>query len=797
MWGYNRPATAPANDIYTYAVSASAPTVVTAQKLDDASGYVTSTTLYDALLRVRQTQNPTPQGGILVTDHFYDSRGWEWKTNTNWWDSGASPGSSIVTLPDSKIPDQTQTAFDGLGRPVQVTSYDDSAVKSTAYHAYYGDRVTTVPPAGGTPTSTVTDALGRTTELDSYTAAPAVSSSTSGGITTVSITGGTTQATGYSYNHRGELSDVKDAATGEDWSRGYNLLGQVTSTTDPNSGTTSKSYDSNGNLTGTTDADGHALTYTYDALNRKTGEYDGPSTSSPQLASWVYDNSNNVSGVTDPIGHLTTETSYSGSERLHDPAEGLQRLRRVTRRDRHPPRRRRRPGGQLHPHPHLHRHHRAAVPRHLPGLTRRRGAARGDGRLDLRPGVRPAQRHGRQHQRLRAERHLQRLLPGRPGRNRRRPANAYITNTYDPNTGNLTDSQVKNRGVSATPFDDTTYTYDPAGNITAQTDTRNGTATETQCFSYDTLDRLTQAWTATDNCAADPSGNGGSTVGDRISGGAYWTTWKYDPLGDQTTQTQHSLTGGTDTATSYTYNGNGTSQPNTLTSSSTTGPSGSTTAGYTYDPDGNTLTRSLPSGKQTLTWTHDGKLATDTTSAGTTSYLYDADGNLLLQKDPGQTTAYLFGGAQQLVLNTGTSAVTGTRFLALPGGGLAVRTGAGTATASRSPTSTAPACSPSTTPPPTRPGASTPPTAPPAARPPPPGPTPTPSSANPPTPPPAWTSSAPASTTLPPAGSCPSTPSSTPPARRPRRLHLRRRQPRHQLRPHRALPQITARRTPR
>jgi RHS repeat-associated protein len=258
-------------------------------------------------------------------------------------------------------------------------------------------------------------------------------------------------------------------------------------------------------------------------------------------------------------------------------------------------------------------------------------------------------------------------------------SNAYITSTYDPHTGNLTDSQTENPAVSSTPFDDTSYTYDPAGNITAQADTRNGTQSETQCFGYDTLDRLAQAWTATDNCAASPSGNSGSTVGDQISGGAYWTTWKYDPLGNQTTQTQHSLSGGTDTATSYTYNGNGTAQPNTLTSSSTTGPSGSATAGYTYDPDGNTLTRNLPSGKQTLTWTHDGKLATDTTSAGTTSYIYDAGGGLLLQKDPGQTTAYLFGGAQQLVLNTGTSAVTGTRFLQLPGGGVAVRTGAGTA----------------------------------------------------------------------------------------------------------------------
>ena len=38
--------------------------------------------------------------------------------------------------------------------------------------------------------------------------------------------------------------------------------------------------------------------------------------------------------------------------------------------------------------------------------------------LDLCPGVRPAQRDGRQHQRLRVERHLQRLFPGRPERNR-------------------------------------------------------------------------------------------------------------------------------------------------------------------------------------------------------------------------------------------------------------------------------------------------------------------------------------------------------------------------------------------
>lgn len=95
-----------------------------------------------------------------------------------------------------------------------------------------------------------------------------------------------------------------------DWGTTYNLLGEVTGTSGPDTGNTSMSYDAGGNLTSTTDADGHTISYAYDALSRKTAEYDGAT--SPQIASWVYDNSNNVAGVTDPIGQLTTETSYSG-----------------------------------------------------------------------------------------------------------------------------------------------------------------------------------------------------------------------------------------------------------------------------------------------------------------------------------------------------------------------------------------------------------------------------------------------------------------------------------------------------
>jgi RHS repeat-associated protein len=676
VWGYNRATTSPANDIFSYAVSNSAPTVVTTQKLNDESGYVTSTVLFDALLRVRQTQVPTPQGGMLVTDDFYDSRGWQWKNNISWWDSSASPGSSIVTVPDSQVPDQTVTDFDGLGRPVLVTSYDDSQVKSTTATAYYGDRVTTVPASGGTPTSTVADALGRTTELDSYTSPPTVTTSAANNITTVSITGGTYQATDYAYNTRGELSTITDQATGEQWARGYNLLGEETSSSTPNGGTATMSYDNNGNLTGTTDADGHTISYAYDALNRKTGEYDGPSTSSPQIASWVYDNSNNVAGVTDPIGQLTTETSYSGGNAYTIQQKGFNVFgeslgETVTL----PSTEGALAGSYAVTHSYssttglLLRDSYPASPSGgaLPAETVTHGYETG---FDLPDGMGGLAAYVQKITYTAFSQVAQEEIGSTTN-------NAYITNTYDPHTLDLTDSQVQNTNVSSTPYDDTSYTYDPYGNITAQTDVRNGTTTETQCFDYDTLDRLTQAWTATDGCAANPANNGGSTVGDQISGGAYWTSWQFDPLGDWTTQTQHSLTGGSNTVTSYSYNGNGASQPNTLTSTSTTGPSGTSTAAYSYDADGNTTTRNLSSGKQTLTWTDDSKLAAAATSAGTTSYVYDADGNVLLQKDPGLTTLYLFGGAEQLHLNTSSGAVTGSRFLSLPGGGTVVRNGAG------------------------------------------------------------------------------------------------------------------------
>jgi YD repeat-containing protein len=62
VWQYSRAVTAPANYLFTYQVSNTGITAVTTKKMNDGTGYVTSTLICDALLRTRQTQADTPDG---------------------------------------------------------------------------------------------------------------------------------------------------------------------------------------------------------------------------------------------------------------------------------------------------------------------------------------------------------------------------------------------------------------------------------------------------------------------------------------------------------------------------------------------------------------------------------------------------------------------------------------------------------------------------------------------------------------------------------------------------------------
>jgi RHS repeat-associated protein len=255
---------------------------------------------------------------------------------------------------------------------------------------------------------------------------------------------------------------------------------------------------------------------------------------------------------------------------------------------------------------------------------------------------------------------------------------AYVTKTWDPHTGRLTDQLLTRAVATPSTVDEEQYQYDLSGNITQQISTHLGSAStsETQCDSFDGLDELVAAWTATDNCAAQPTTASHAQVADNLgAASAYWTTWQIDPLGDRSNEVDHAFTGGpsSDITTTYGY-GNAGAQPHTLTSTGTTGGATGSTS-YIYDAAGNMTTRQAAQGNQTISYNDAGLLtAVNGSAGGNSTFVYDANGGLLLQKDPATTTLYL--GNEQITLNNATHALSGARYLSLPGGGEVIRTGA-------------------------------------------------------------------------------------------------------------------------
>ncbi|MFC1435235.1 RHS repeat domain-containing protein [Streptacidiphilus sp. N1-3] len=679
-WSDSRPTTAPANVTYSYSVSDSGPTAITTNTLDDAAGYVPSTVIYDAMLRPRQTQSATPQGGRIVTDTFYDSRGWKSATYNGWYDKDSGPNATLVSAADLKdqVPNQDYYSYDGLGRVVVDQSEKDNVEVSRTTTVYNGDRTTVLPPTGGTATTTLTDPLGRTRELDSYSTAPTLNTPADPFTGVWSVSGGTTQAISYGYDNRDNQTTT--SAGGSTWTSTVNLLGQTISKSDPDAGTSTMTYNTAGKVLQTTDSRGKTISYTYDAIGRLLGSYAAPATgqsSANQLTASFYDNSNNaVASMKYPLGHLTTNISYDADHNAYTTQEmGFSVFGSSV--------------GEKYTIPagtgtgalagtYTFQHSYSTNT----GLPQKStfGAAGGmaaetvsygyTGALDLPSGVGGLDTYAQSTSYDIYGRVNQETLGAGT------TTQAFITDSYDLHSGRLTDQLVTRSTAAPSTVDDQQYTYDLDGNITAQTSGRLGAVgTETQCFQYDGLDHLTQAWTANDSCAATPTTGHSSTVGDNLAGGTpYWSSWTFDALGQRQTATDHSTSGGADTSTSYAYDGNGANQPHTLTSTTAIGAApGSTSA--TYDSTGNTITRtSATTGTQNLSWNDAGQLTRISGgTAGTTSYVYGPDDEVLLQQDPTSTTLYLPN--EQLTLNTTTGVISGNRYYTLPGGGTAVRSG--------------------------------------------------------------------------------------------------------------------------
>ena len=685
---------------------------------DTGTRYQDSAVYYDGLGRTFQSQTESADvndPGRMVSQTFYDTAG---RVRTTWspWKATGRPGSGPVDGDQQPPKSATVTVYDGAGRPSAsqlITNTEQPPLWQTTT-SYDGLRTLTIPPTGATPTETIVDARGRTTTLRQYLRDDAHAAAD----TPAEVRALPSQSTTYSYTPAGALATmagpVTDPATATAttaWSYTYDWAGRRIEAHDPDAGTTQTFYDPLGRVDHTVDADGNTTRYTYDALGRATSRTDAAGNLE---ASWTYDSTPGPDGKP-VLGAPSSSTSWSAgnpytmkidaydvagratSTTLTLPnlpaltalgntaADGTHAFTTTT-------------GYTLDG---------AVSATNLPAVTTAAGAkvlGAETVRTEYDSAGMPTWQTGWFGWGVYVAQSLHDAYGRLTAADLGNTYGTVATWNYDPVTDRLTGIALDREGINGTDLD-LHYGYDDAGNVTYLADqpTTAGyrdtagnqvpAKADNQCFTYDGLRRLTQAYTAYTFSQIDQLEPGRAPTGcvekpatGQVGGAApYWTTYdKYDLDGNRTTTTSHALGGtGTDTVTNASY-GADAAGPHAITSSTTTvGSTVTQTASYTYDEAGNQTSRTLPDGTtQQLGWDQSGRLNTVTTTGaptgtanGTESIVYDADGNRLTRTDAAGTTIYLPAG-QEVTVSTG-GAVLATRYYTFGGITVAVRTGQG------------------------------------------------------------------------------------------------------------------------
>ncbi|MFC0623170.1 RHS repeat-associated core domain-containing protein [Kribbella deserti] len=627
VWLPSRPRPASPNYKYAYLVRNNKPNVVTTTTMGPRGLYTSVNAIYDGLLRPRQLQAPAVGGGRLLTDTRYDSQGRVWKSTQPFFND-KQVDSDLWVANDNEAPGLSVTEYDGAGRPVESIFKGGPTEKFRTSTRYGGDRVHVDPPDGQVATTSISDGRGRPVEYRQYHGA---------------TPSGAHDVTKYTHTPAGQLATVTDPA-GNRWQYGYDLRGRRISSTDPDRGAGTASYDVAGRLISQTDARKQTISYAYDDLGRQTAKHNG-SLDGPKLAEWTYD--------TVAKGMPATATSYSGGKAYRSSVIAFSAL-------------------------YLPLRTTLTVPEGEGALSGTYTASRtytSDGSLESetypRAGDlaqesvfhtyddfgRPLRTYGGgteyvQKTEYTAYGEQQRIHHGETGKR------AWVSTYYDDST-RLVNRTVMDAELPRPMQSDTRYTRNPAGGITSIAETVPGLPDDIQCFRYDHVQRLTEAWTPSGGCADSPSTQA-------LAGPApYWSSYGYDQAGNRRSEVQHAASG--DTTRTYAYPATGQARPHAPTTVTTAGQ----TTNYTYDAVGNTLTR----GAQSLTWTPEGRLDTVTEAGADTTSVYAADGVRLLKREPGATVLYL--GGQELKLDKASGKLTATRYYEHSGATVAVRTGAG------------------------------------------------------------------------------------------------------------------------
>lgn len=649
---------------YHYAPNRDAYPYTTSKALNVAGGYKTTYQIFDGLLRPRQSQTAGALPNVtLVNDVMYDKLG-RANTQYNTHHEAGNPSGTFWWKPDWSVPSLIRTTYDNADRPTGEILLNGDGIDSLVEDwrittTYEGDLSTVTPPEGGTPTTTLTDANGRTVELREHT-------------TDLGVTG-PYQSTWYTYNSKDQLIEIADHV-GNKWTYTFDIKGRQTVTTDPDKGETTNEYNGYDELVKTTDGRGEALWYVYDALGRKTELRDDSATGALR-AKWKYDQL--YSGLTARAkGQLTETFRYDppGSTNIYKWQVGNFN-----------------PRGQ------------PSTTNYVVPASEGTGLA---GTWSYGYGYSPydgtptsisypsgatgsSVSSGLPNEQVETIFNATTGLPasltstslagtyvslqtyteyGEPNITKRQTTNGlYVEDAtyYDDVTRRANRITIQPQ-TAAGPISDRRYTLDDSGNITTITDTPETGTSETQCFRYDALRRLTSAWTPNTStpCATDP------TTANLGGPAPYWLDWTFDAVGNRTKETSHSVTGNTERVYTYPAGGPNVVRPHAVTKVTTTiGTNPAVVTNYSYDNAGNTTCRPAGTAANTcppdaqaqhLAWGPEGRLTTISGNAPTAgSNIYDADGNRLLRRDATGTTLYLPG---QEIRRDDTTALSGTRY---------------------------------------------------------------------------------------------------------------------------------------
>ncbi|MFE9313969.1 DddA-like double-stranded DNA deaminase toxin [Streptomyces albidoflavus] len=641
---------------YSYGVRGDGTSYVRTQRLTaDGTTYGNEYALYDGMMRPRQVQGEGQDGKALIADTYYDGSGRVIKANDTYF-ADVAPSGKLFTPKNADIDAQTVTEYDGAGRTRATIFKVEGEEKHRTTYTYGGDRVHVDPPEGQTPTTTLTDARERTVELRQYKGASPQPSGPAADYV----------STKYTHTPSGQLAKVTDA-DGNTWTYGYDQRGRKIRTEDPDVGVSTYGYDKLDRQISVTDSRKNTTTTEYDVVGRVKGTWNGPAGTGERLTVTTYD--------TVAKGQVYGRFAYKGGVLQNSVVNAeLDEMYRPTRTQFTVPK---------------------AVEPELGDKYEFTTQYYADGTLQSQSypavGGLPAESVSYQYDEVQRPVALNTSLAGGTyvpeavysptnqleqlvlHTGRAADKKTWLTYAYERGTKRLNNASVRIEGADSGPAYDGTYTYDAAGNVQSVVDKPGSDMADAQCFTYDGLRRMTEAWTSralTDGKAgtgaADMACKGGPTADTAGGTAPYWHSYGYDVTGNRTSVTRHAVGGQPESRATYTY-GEGDAGPHhvtkvvTETDASETEPAVRSQDTYTYDATGNTTSRVIGGDTQKLTWNAQSKLATAEEADGSrTDYTYDDAGGRILRKTAGQTTLYLPG--MELRLDTETKAVEGTRY---------------------------------------------------------------------------------------------------------------------------------------